>query len=41
MYHFLMRPILVGKDARMRELMIFFGILGGIMKFGIAGIIFW
>jgi predicted PurR-regulated permease PerM len=34
----LLRPILVGKDTRMHELMIFFGTLGGIMMFGIAGI---
>ncbi len=33
-----LRPILVGKDTRMHELMIFFGTLGGIMMFGIAGI---
>jgi predicted PurR-regulated permease PerM len=41
MYQFLLRPILVGRDTRMRELMIFFGILGSIMKFGIVGVIFW
>jgi predicted PurR-regulated permease PerM len=34
-----LRPILVGKDTRMHELMIFFGTLGGIMMFGISGII--
>jgi predicted PurR-regulated permease PerM len=34
----LLRPILVGKDTRLHELMIFFGTLGGIMMFGIAGI---
>jgi len=34
----LLRPILVGKDTRMHELMIFFGTLGGIMMFGITGI---
>ena len=34
----LLRPILVGKDTRMHELMIFFGTLGGIMMFGISGI---
>ena len=34
----LLRPMLVGKDTRMHELMIFFGTLGGIMMFGIAGI---
>ncbi len=33
-----LRPILVGKDTRMHELMIFFGTLGGIMMFGITGI---
>lgn len=33
-----LRPILVGKDTRLHELMIFFGTLGGIMMFGIAGI---
>ena len=34
----LLRPILVGKDTSMHELMIFFGTLGGIMMFGISGI---
>jgi predicted PurR-regulated permease PerM len=34
----LLRPILVGKDTRMHELMIFFGTLGGIFMFGITGI---
>jgi predicted PurR-regulated permease PerM len=34
----LLRPMLVGKDTRMHELMIFFGTLGGIMMFGISGI---
>ena len=34
----LLRPMLVGKDTRMHELMIFFGTLGGIVMFGIAGI---
>jgi predicted PurR-regulated permease PerM len=34
----LLRPILVGKDTRMHELMIFFGTLGGIVMFGISGI---
>ncbi|MGB5276809.1 MAG: AI-2E family transporter [Gammaproteobacteria bacterium] len=33
-----LRPMLVGKDTKMHELMIFFGTLGGIMMFGIAGI---
>jgi predicted PurR-regulated permease PerM len=35
----LLRPVLVGKDTQMHSLMIFFGILGGIYMFGIAGII--
>ena len=35
----LLRPILVGKDTQMHELMIFFGTMGGIMMFGIAGMI--
>jgi len=34
----LLRPVLVGKDTKMHELMIFFGTLGGIMMFGITGI---
>jgi predicted PurR-regulated permease PerM len=34
----LLRPMLVGKDTRMHELMIFFGTLGGIVMFGISGI---
>lgn len=33
-----LRPILVGKDTKMHELMIFFSTLGGIMMFGIVGI---
>ena len=33
-----LRPILVGMDTKMHELMIFFGTLGGILMFGIAGI---
>jgi predicted PurR-regulated permease PerM len=33
-----LRPILVGKDTKMHELMIFFGTLGGIVMFGITGI---
>ena len=33
-----LRPILVGKDTRMHELMIFFGTLGGILMFGLSGI---
>jgi len=35
----LLRPILVGKDTQMHELMIFFGTLGGIFMFGIVGVI--
>jgi len=35
----ILRPILVGKDTRMHELMIFFGTLGGIFLFGVPGII--
>jgi len=35
----LLRPILVGKDTQMHELMIFFGTLGGIVMFGIMGMI--
>jgi predicted PurR-regulated permease PerM len=35
----LLRPILVGKDTQMHELMIFFGTLGGIVMFGPVGII--
>ncbi len=34
-----LRPILVGKDTQMHELMIVFGTLGGIVMFGVAGII--
>jgi predicted PurR-regulated permease PerM len=34
-----LRPRLVGKDTRMHELMILFGTLGGIIMFGVAGII--
>jgi predicted PurR-regulated permease PerM len=34
-----LRPILVGKDTRMHELMIFFGTLGGILMFGIPGVL--
>jgi len=33
------RPRLVGKDTRLHELMILFGTLGGIVMFGVAGII--
>jgi len=35
----LLRPILVGKDTQMHELMIFFGTLGGIFMFGLMGMI--
>jgi predicted PurR-regulated permease PerM len=35
----ILRPILVGKDTQMHELMILFGTLGGIALFGILGII--
>jgi len=35
----LLRPALVGKDTQMHELMIFFGTLGGIIMFGIMGMI--
>ena len=35
----LLRPILVGKDTQMHELMIFFGTLGGIVMFGVVGLI--
>jgi predicted PurR-regulated permease PerM len=34
-----LRPRLVGQDTRMHALMILFGTLGGIMMFGVAGII--
>ena len=34
----LLRPILIGKDTRMHELMIFFSTLGGIFMFGITGL---
>jgi predicted PurR-regulated permease PerM len=34
----LLRPILVGKDTKMHELMIFFGTLGGLVMFGFPGI---
>ena len=33
-----LRPILVGKDTKMHELMIFFGTMGGIFMFGFSGI---
>jgi predicted PurR-regulated permease PerM len=35
----LLRPVLVGKDTQMHELMIFFGTLGGIFMFGVMGMI--
>jgi predicted PurR-regulated permease PerM len=35
----LLRPMLVGKDTQMHELMIFFGTLGGIFVFGMVGVI--
>ncbi|NBC15158.1 MAG: AI-2E family transporter [Gammaproteobacteria bacterium] len=35
----LLRPILVGKDTNMHELMIFFGTLGGLFTFGMAGLL--
>jgi len=35
----LLRPVLVGKDTQMHELLIFFGTLGGIIMFGIVGFI--
>ena len=35
----LLRPILVGKDTQMHELMIFLGTLGGIFMFGVIGVI--
>lgn len=34
----LLRPILVGKDTQMHELLIFFSTLGGILMFGVLGI---
>jgi len=34
-----LRPILVGKDTKLHELMIFFGTIGGIMMFGVVGFI--
>ena len=33
-----LRPILVGKDTKMHELMIFFSTMGGIVMFGIVGL---
>jgi predicted PurR-regulated permease PerM len=34
----LLRPVLVGKDTKLHELMIFFSTLGGIFMFGVVGI---
>jgi len=34
-----LRPILVGRDTQMHELMILFGTLGGIFMFGVVGVI--
>lgn len=34
-----LRPILVGKDTKMHELMILFGTLGGLIMFGVVGIV--
>ena len=34
-----LRPILVGKDTQMHELLIFLGTLGGIIMFGVVGMI--
>ena len=34
----ILRPILVGRDTQMHELLIFFGTLGGIGLFGVFGI---
>jgi predicted PurR-regulated permease PerM len=35
----LLRPILVGRDTQMHELMIFFSTLGGLLTFGVMGFI--
>jgi len=35
----LLRPVLVGKDTNMHELMIFFGTLGGLVTFGMSGLL--
>jgi len=35
----LLRPILVGKDTNMHELMIFFSTLGGLFTFGMSGLL--
>jgi predicted PurR-regulated permease PerM len=34
-----LRPLLVGRDVQMHELMIFFSTLGGLMMFGVMGFI--
>ncbi len=34
-----LRPVLVGKDTQMHELLIFFGTIGGILMFGVVGFI--
>lgn len=34
-----LRPMLVGKDVNMHELMIFFGTLGGLFMFGMSGLL--
>jgi predicted PurR-regulated permease PerM len=34
-----LRPILVGRDTQMHELMILFGTLGGIIMFGVVGVV--
>jgi predicted PurR-regulated permease PerM len=34
-----LRPMLVGKDTQMHELLILFGTLGGIVMFGVVGLI--
>jgi predicted PurR-regulated permease PerM len=34
-----LRPILVGRDTRMHELLIFFSTLGGLLAFGVMGFI--
>jgi predicted PurR-regulated permease PerM len=35
----LLRPLLVGRDTQMHELLIFFSTLGGLMMFGVMGFI--
>lgn len=34
----LMRPKVMGQKARMHELLLFFGVLGGLVVFGVAGL---